>query len=110
MFSFKKDKTGFFSAVSLIILAAATVIVTGILLAQGIKENNWEYYSVPIKIVLAVFWITGMTIVLTRIGVFAVQRGNTLATNFALRVAIPERRCMKLRMIRSADKIPRIGP
>ncbi len=76
MFSFKKDKTGFFSAVSLIILAAATVIVTGILLAQGIKENNWEYYSVPIKIVLAVFWITGMTIVLTRIGVFAVQRGN----------------------------------
>jgi len=76
MFSFKRDKTGFFSAVSLIILVAATVIVTGILLAQGIKENNWEYYSIYIKIVLAVFWIAGMTIVLTRIGVFAVQRSN----------------------------------
>ena len=74
MFSFKKDKTGFFAALSLIILAAATVIVTGILLAQGIREGNWEYYSIPIKIVLAVFWIAGMTIMLTRIGVFAVQR------------------------------------
>lgn len=76
MFSFKKDKTGFYSALSLIILAAATVITTGILLAQGIKEGNWEYYSIPIRIVLAVFWITGMAIVLTRIGVFAVQRAN----------------------------------
>ena len=76
MFSFKKDKTGFFSALSLIILVVATVITTGILLAQGIKEGNWEYYSIPIKIVLAVFWIAGMTIVLTRIGVFAVQRAN----------------------------------
>lgn len=76
MFSFKKDKTGFFSALSLIILAAATVITTGILLAQGIKEGNWEYYSIPIRIVLAVFWIAGMAIVLTRIGVFAVQRSH----------------------------------
>ena len=76
MFSFKKDKTGFFSALSLIILVAVTVITTGILLAQGIKEGNWEYYSIPIKIVLAVFWLAGMTIVLTRIGVFAVQRAN----------------------------------
>ena len=76
MFSFKKDKTGFFSALSLIILVAATVITTGILLAQGIKEGNWEYYSIPIRIVLAVFWIAAMAIVLTRIGVFAVQRAN----------------------------------
>lgn len=76
MFSFKKDKTGFFSAVSLIILVVATLIVTGILLAQGIKENNWEYYGIYIKIVLAVFWIAGMIIVLTRIGVFAIQRSN----------------------------------
>ncbi|MSR51362.1 MAG: hypothetical protein CK551_01370 [Planctomycetaceae bacterium] len=76
MFSFKKDKTGFFSTLSLIILVAATLITTGILLAQGIKEGNWEYYSIPIKIVLAVFWLVGMTIVLTRIGVFAVQRAN----------------------------------
>ena len=76
MFSFKKDKTGFFSALSLIILAAATVITTGILLAQGIKEGNWEYYSIPIRIVLAVFWIAGMAIVLNRIGVFAVQRSH----------------------------------
>ncbi|MFM7096895.1 MAG: hypothetical protein ACKO16_05690 [Gemmataceae bacterium] len=76
MFSFKKDKTGFFSALSLIIVASATVIATGILLAQGIREGNWEYYSVPIKIVLAVSWIACMTIVLVRIGVFAVQRGN----------------------------------
>lgn len=76
MFSFKKDKTGFFSALSLIIVASATVIATGILLAQGIREGNWEYYSVPIKIVLAVSWIVCMTIVLVRIGVFAVQRGN----------------------------------
>ena len=76
MFSFKKDKTGFFTALSLIILVAATVLTTGILLAEGIKQGNWEYYSIPIKIVLAVFWIAGMTIVLTRIGVFAVQRAN----------------------------------
>ena len=76
MFSFKKDKTGFFTALSLIILVAATVITTGILLAQVIKQGNWEYYSIPIKIVLAVFWIAGMTIVLTRIGVFAVQRSH----------------------------------
>ena len=76
MFSFKKDKTGFFSALSLIILVVVTFIITGILLAQGIKEGNWEYYSIPIKIVLAVFWLAGMTIVLTRIGVFAVQRSH----------------------------------
>jgi len=76
MFSFKKDKAGFFSAISLIVLVAATVITTGIFLAQGIKEGNWEYYNIPIKIVLAVFWIAAMTIVLTRIGVFAVQRSH----------------------------------
>lgn len=76
MFSFKKDKTGFFTALSLIILAVATVITTGILLAEGIKQGNWEYYSIPIKIVLGVFWLAGMAIVLTRIGVFAVQRAN----------------------------------
>ena len=76
MFSFKKDKTGFFSALSLIILVVVTFIITGILLAQGIKEGNWEYYSIPIKIVLAVFWLAAMAIVLTRIGVFAVQRAN----------------------------------
>ena len=76
MFSFKKDKTGFFSALSLIILVVVTFIITGILLAQGIKEGNWEYYSIPIKIVLGVFWLACMAIVLTRIGVFAVQRAN----------------------------------
>ncbi|MSR31601.1 MAG: hypothetical protein EXR99_08860 [Gemmataceae bacterium] len=74
MFSFRKDKTGFFATLSLILVISGMVIATGVLLTVGILQGNWEYYSLPIRIVLGASWMACIVIVLVRIGVFGVQR------------------------------------
>ncbi len=84
MFSLKKDKTGFFSALSLIIVASTTLITTSILLAKGIYEGDWDHYTLLIKIVLGVSWVACIGIVLLRIGVFAVQRDLKKVTEYHL--------------------------
>lgn len=74
MFSFRKDKVGFFSALALSIIATGTLVATLVLLFMGIYQGNWEYYSLPMKIVLGVSWLVCIAIVWVRVGIYDRQR------------------------------------
>lgn len=74
MFSFRKDKTGFFAGLALSIIALGTLISTLVLLFTGIYQGNWDYYSIPMRIVLGISWIVCITIVWTRVIIYDKQR------------------------------------
>lgn len=74
MFSFRKDKVGFFSALALSIIALGTLIATLVLLFTGIYQGNWDYYSIPMRIVLGISWIVCISIVWTRVIIYDRQR------------------------------------
>lgn len=74
MFSFRKDKTGFFAGLALSIIALGTLISTLVLLFTGIYQGNWDYYSIPMRIVLGISWFVCITIVWTRVIIYDKQR------------------------------------
>ena len=73
MFNYRKDKAGFFSAIVLACLVAAMVIASLILLFMGAARGQWDYYSLPIRLVIGIGWVLLVATVLTRVGIFRVQ-------------------------------------
>jgi len=74
MFSFRQDKTGFFSALVLMIVVGGTVLATILLLIFG----GWENYSTPMKFIWGTAWVVCIITVLVRVAIFRFQmlRGN----------------------------------
>jgi len=73
MFHYRKDKAGFFATIVLAVLAAAIVVSSLVLLFMGIARGQWDYYSLPIRLVIGIGWLLLVATVLTRVGIFRMQ-------------------------------------
>lgn len=69
MFSFRSDKTGFFSGLALMIVAGGTVLATILILLLG----GWKDYATLLKWIWGTAWVVCIIIVLIRIAIFRFQ-------------------------------------
>lgn len=74
MFSYRRDKVGFFSGLALIILCGGTFIATLVLLVVGAVQGGFSLYLWPIRWVLFGWWIGCVAIVLARVYILDWQR------------------------------------
>jgi hypothetical protein len=73
MFSFRRDKMGFFSGIALMAIVGATAISTLVLLILGIVHGSWKEYLVSMKWILGVAWVLCIATVMARVHVFGWQ-------------------------------------
>lgn len=74
MFSFRRDKAGFFIAIILLTIVIGTVISTLVLLIVGAANGDWKSHLLSTKIVLASAWVACIIIVLIRLKIFKWQQ------------------------------------
>jgi hypothetical protein len=67
MFSFRKDKAGFFFGLALIIICGGTFIATLVLFIVGACLGNYQMFLWPIRWVLAGWWLACVATVLARV-------------------------------------------
>jgi formate/nitrite transporter FocA (FNT family) len=73
MFSFRRDKMGFFAGLILMIIAGGTLITTLVLIIVGLAYGDWQYFSTTQKWVLGSAWVACIATVLVRVYVFRYQ-------------------------------------
>jgi hypothetical protein len=73
MFSFRRDKMGFFAGIVLMTIAAGTFLSTLVLVMVGLAQGDWSAYLLPVKWILGSAWVLSIATVLTRIHVFGWQ-------------------------------------
>jgi uncharacterized membrane protein len=73
MFSFRRDKMGFFAGLVLMVIVAGTVISTLVLLLVGVAQGDWTRHLLSVKWILGVAWVLCIVTVLTRVHVFGHQ-------------------------------------
>lgn len=78
MFSFRRDKAGFFITIILLTIVAGTAISTLVLLVIGIAEGNWKEYLLSMKWVLGSAWVACIITVLVRLKIFKWQYDRAL--------------------------------
>jgi uncharacterized membrane protein YciS (DUF1049 family) len=78
MFSFRRDKTGFFVTIILIVIATGTVISTLVLLIVGIAQGNWKEYLLSVKWILGSAWVACIITVLIRLRIYKWQHDRAL--------------------------------
>ncbi len=79
MFSFRRDKTGFFVTIILLTIVGGTLISTLILLIAGMAQGNWKEYLLSVKWVLGSAWVACIVTVLVRLKIFKTQYERMLA-------------------------------
>jgi hypothetical protein len=84
MFSFRRDKTGFFVTIILLIIAAGTVISTLVLLIVGIAQGNWKEYLLSVKWILGSAWVACIITVLIRLRIYKWQYDRALGRQQAV--------------------------
>src|SRR5690242_9177412 len=72
-FSFRRDKTGFFVTIILLIIAAGTVISTLVLLIVGIAQGSWKEHLLSVKWILGSAWVACIITVLIRLRIYMWQ-------------------------------------
>ncbi len=78
MFSFRRDKTGFFVTIILLVITAGTVISTLVLLIVGIAQGNWKAYVLSVKWILGSAWVACIITVLIRLRIYKWQYDRAL--------------------------------
>jgi hypothetical protein len=73
MFSFRRDKTGFFVTIILLIIVTGTAISTLVLLILGIAQGNWKEYLLSVKWILGSAWVACIITVLVRLRIYKWQ-------------------------------------
>ncbi len=73
MFSFRRDKTGFFVTIILLVIAAGTVISTLVLLIVGIAQGDWKAHLLSVKWILGSAWVACIITVLIRLRIYKWQ-------------------------------------
>jgi hypothetical protein len=73
MFSFRRDKMGFFAGLILMIIAGGTFITTLVLVIVGLAFGDWQYFSTTVKWLLGSAWVGCIITVLVRVYVFRYQ-------------------------------------
>lgn len=83
MFSFRRDKTGFFVTIILLTIATGTVVSTLVLLIVGMAQGDWKEYLLSMRWVLGSAWIACIITVLVRLKIYKVQSDRALARQAA---------------------------
>lgn len=83
MFSFRRDKTGFFVTIILLTIATGTVVSTLVLLIVGMAQGDWKAYLLSMRWVLGSAWIACIITVLVRLKIYKVQYDRALARQAA---------------------------
>lgn len=83
MFSFRRDKTGFFVTIILLTIVAGTAISTLVLLIVGIAQGDWKSYLLSVKWVLGSAWVACIVTVLIRLKIYKVQYDRALRQRHA---------------------------
>ncbi len=78
MFSFRRDKTGFFVTIILLVIAAGTAISTLVLLMVGIAQGSWKEYLLSVKWILGSAWVACIITVLIRLRIYKWQYDRAL--------------------------------
>lgn len=78
MFSFRRDKTGFFVTIILLVITAGTAISTLVLLIVGIAQGNWKEYVLSVKWILGSAWVACIITVLIRLRIYKWQYDRML--------------------------------
>ncbi|HEY7327036.1 MAG TPA: hypothetical protein VH592_05325 [Gemmataceae bacterium] len=78
MFSFRRDKTGFFVTIILLIIVTGTAISTLVLLILGIVQGNWKEYLLSVKWILGSAWVACIITVLIRLRIYKWQADRAL--------------------------------
>ncbi|MHB1423253.1 MAG: hypothetical protein ACYC3I_08675 [Gemmataceae bacterium] len=83
MFSFRRDKAGFFITLILLTIAAGTAISTLVLLIIGISEGDWKSHLLSVKWILGSAWVACIITVLVRLKIFKWQQERAAARQTA---------------------------
>jgi hypothetical protein len=83
MFSFRRDKTGFFVTIILLTIVGGTLISTLVLLIVGIAQGDWKAHLLSVKWVLGSAWVACIITVLIRLKIYKVQYDRALARQAA---------------------------
>src|SRR5262245_36302107 len=78
MFSFRRDKTGFFVTIILLIIVTGTLISTLVLLIVGIAQGDWKAHLLSVKWVLGSAWVACIITVLVRLRIYKWQYDRAL--------------------------------
>src|SRR5581483_4044151 len=73
MFSFRRDKVGFFITIILLTIVAGTAIATFVLLIVGLAQGDWKAHLISTKIVLGSAWVACIIMVLIRLKIYKWQ-------------------------------------
>ncbi len=79
MFSFRRDKTGFFVTIILLTIVGGTLISTLVLLIVGIAQGDWKAHLLSMKWVLGSAWVACIITVLVRLMIFKRQYERAMA-------------------------------
>ncbi len=78
MFSFRKDKTGFFVTLILLTIVTGTVISTLVLLIVGMAQGDWKAHLLSVKWVLGSAWVGCIITVLVRLQIYKWQHERAI--------------------------------
>jgi hypothetical protein len=78
MFSFRRDKAGFFITIILLTIVIGTLISTLVLLIVGIAQGDWKEHLLSVKWVLGSAWVGCIITVLVRLRIFKWQHDRAL--------------------------------
>jgi hypothetical protein len=78
MFSFRRDKAGFFITIILLTIVTGTAISTLVLLIVGIAQGDWKSHLISTKVVLGSAWVACIITVLIRLKIFKWQHDRAL--------------------------------
>lgn len=79
MFSFRRDKAGFFITIILLTIVTGTVVSTMVLLIVGIAQGDWKAHLLSVKWVLGSAWVACIITVLIRLRIYKWQYDRALA-------------------------------
>lgn len=78
MFSFRRDKTGFFVTIILLTIVGGTLISTLVLLIIGMAQGDWKSYLLSMKWILGSAWVACIITVLVRLRIYKWQYDRAL--------------------------------
>ena len=90
MFSFRRDKTGFFVTIILLIIVSGTAISTLVLLIVGIAQGSWKEYFLSVKWILGSAWVACIITVLIRLRIYKWQSDQALRQKQAEQQSEPD--------------------
>ncbi len=78
MFSFRRDKTGFFVTIILLTIVGGTLVSTLVLLILGIAHGDWKSHLLSVKWILGSAWVACIVTVLVRLRIYKWQYDRAL--------------------------------